>query len=146
MARVPTTLDVSNRIRIPGTEVALSYARSGGPGGQHVNKTSSKVVLRWNLRASTALSDADRAWLEEKLASRLTEAGELVLTSDLHREQGRNVESVLARFVTVLRDALKRPKTRRKTKPSRGAQQRRLDQKKRRGDIKRQRRRPGSED
>ena len=146
MARVPAWIEISSRLRIPGSEIDLSYARSGGPGGQHVNKTSSKVLLRWNLRASSAPTDADRAWLEERLAGRLTEAGDLVLSGDMHREQSRNVEAVLARLVTILRDALRRPKVRRKTKPSRGAQQRRLDAKKQRGAIKRQRRqRPGED-
>lgn len=143
MPRVPAEVSVTDHLRIPAGEIDLSYARSGGPGGQHVNKTSSKVLLRWNLRESSAPTDSDRARLELRLASRLTEDGELLITSERHREQSRNVEDVLAKFVDVLRKALERPKPRKKTRPSRRQKQRRLDDKRRRGDIKRQRR-PGS--
>ena len=146
MARLPPLLEISPRIRIPAAEITLSYARAGGPGGQHVNKTSSKVLLRWNLRTSEALGEVDRAWLEQRLASRLTESGDLLLSGETHREQSRNVEVVLARLVSVLQEALLRPKKRKKTRPSRGAKQRRLNEKKRRGDVKRQRRRPGGEE
>lgn len=143
MARLPSEIRITERLRIPAGEIGLSYARSGGPGGQHVNKTSSKVLLRWNLTRSTAPSDFERARLEESLASRLTEDGDLLLTSERHREQSRNVEDVLARFTEMLRKGLERPKPRKNTRPSRRQKQRRLDDKRRRGDIKRQRR-PGS--
>ena len=143
MGRLPAEIRITDRLRIPAGEIDLSYARSGGPGGQHVNKTSSKVLLRWNLARSAAPSDAERARLEERLGPRLTEDGDLLLTSERHREQSRNVEDVLTRFAEVLRKGLERPKPRKKTRPSRRQKQRRLDDKRRRGDIKRQRR-PGS--
>jgi len=142
MPRLPPIVEVSDRVRIPSAEIELSYARSGGPGGQHVNKTASKVLLRWNVRDSAALRDEDRARLEEKLAPRLTESGDLVLTSNTHREQGRNVDEVVARLVTLLKEALHRPRPRKKTRPSRAARQRRMDEKRKRGDLKQQRRRP----
>jgi ribosome-associated protein len=140
MARVPPELVVTNRVRVPGAEIDLSFARSGGPGGQHVNKTESKVVLRWNARASVALSEEDRALLGQRLGPRLTTEGDLVLAVDSHRDQHRNVEEALDRFVRLLRDALHRPKPRRKTKPSRSSRERRLQSKKRRSQLKRDRR------
>ena len=140
MPRLPPVIEVTERVRIPSAEIELSYARSGGPGGQHVNKTSSKVHLRWNVRASAALDDEDRTRLEEKLVARLTEAGELVLASNTHREQGRNVDEVVARLVAILQEALHRPRPRKKSRPSKAARQRRLDEKRKRGELKRERR------
>jgi ribosome-associated protein len=141
MPRLPTRIGISARVQVPAAEIALSYARSGGPGGQHVNKTSSKVLLRWSVRDSAALDDADRAWLLERLASRLTEDGELLVSSDRHRDQGRNVDDALARFVELVREGLRRPRKRRKTKPTKASQRRRVDEKRRRGALKRDRRR-----
>ena len=146
MARLPSELEVTDRIRIPAHEIDLSYARSGGPGGQHVNKTSTKVLLRWNLPASGALPDEERARLVEKLATRLTEEGDLLVTSERHRDQSSNVEDALAKFVELLRAALRRPKRRRKTKPTASSKRKRLEGKRRRSDIKRRRQRPGGDD
>jgi ribosome-associated protein len=146
MPRLPASIEVNERVRIPAHEIELSYARSGGPGGQHVNKTSSKVLLRWSPATSEALSDADRARLLEKLAPRLTEDGELLITSERHREQSRNVDDAVAKLVDVLRAALRRQRKRRKTKPTQASKRRRLDAKKRRGDTKRTRRPPSGED
>jgi len=98
------------------------------------------VILRWSVRESQALSDEDRARLEEKLAPRLTESGDLLLASNTHREQSRNVDEVVARFGAILREALKREKKRRKTRPSKRARQRRLDEKKRQSQRKQERR------
>jgi ribosome-associated protein len=140
MPRVPAELVVTERVRIPGAEVALSFARSGGPGGQHVNKTESKVVLRWNAARSAALSDADRAWLLQRLAARLTADGDLVLAADEERSQSANVDAALRRFRQVLREALQRPKARRATRPTRASRERRLAAKRHRSDQKRDRR------
>jgi ribosome-associated protein len=142
MPRLPPEIQVTDRVRIPAAELDIRYARSGGPGGQHVNKTSTKVLMRWNVRDSAALDDADRAWLLERLASKLTEDGDLLVTSERHRDQARNVDDAMERFVDRVREALRRPKKRKKTKPSRAARQRRLDEKKRRGAVKRNRKRP----
>lgn len=146
MPRLPSEIRITGRVRVFPHELALSYARSGGPGGQHVNKTSSKVLLRWNLETTAALSEEQRARVRTKLASRLTEDGELLITSEKYRDQSRNVDDALTKFVEVLREALHVPRKRRATKPTRGSQQRRMDAKRRRGDTKRQRRRPGSDE
>jgi len=146
MSRLPATLDVSAHLRIPAQEVELTYARSGGPGGQHVNKTSSKVLLRWNVNTSAAPREPDRVRLLERLASRLTQEGDLLVTSERHREQSRNVDDAVAKFIEVLRAALRRPRARRATKPTKASQRRRLEGKRRRSEAKRGRRRPTSED
>jgi len=146
MPRLPAHIEVTERVRIPAHEVELSYARSGGPGGQHVNKTSSKVLLRWSPASSGALDEDERARVLTKLASRLTEEGELLLTSERHREQSRNVEDVVARLAAVVRAALERPRARRKTRPTTASKQRRLAAKRQRGDTKRKRRPPSAED
>ena len=140
MARLPSEIVVTERVRIPAAEVALSTAKSGGPGGQHVNKTETKVVLRWNVRASRALAEHDRAWLLGRLAARLTGEGDLVLASDEERSQSANVEAVVRRFAQTLREALHRPKKRRKTKPTRGSRERRLTEKRHASERKRDRR------
>jgi ribosome-associated protein len=140
VSRLPPEIVVTGRVRIPSSEIALSYARSGGPGGQHVNRTESKVLLRWDALASTALSDEDRALLARALASRLTAAGELLVVSDVHRDQSRNVDEVVERFRRLVRAALARPKPRTKTRPTRSSRERRLAGKRRRGATKRGRR------
>jgi ribosome-associated protein len=138
--RVPAFLEVTSRVRIPAAEIDLSYARASGPGGQNVNKVASKAVLRWNAAASTALSDADRAWVLRTLSTRLTTEGDLVLASDRHRDQPKNVADVLEKLVDLLRSALLRPVVRRKTRPSRSSKERRLDSKRARSETKRSRR------
>ncbi len=142
MPRVAEPIRVNARVAIPPAEVALSYARSGGPGGQHVNKTATKVLLRWNLDDSAALGDADRAWLRRRLASRLTAAGDVLVAVESHRDQKRNVEEAIERFRDLLARALERPKRRKKTRPTRASKERRLDAKRRRGETKRTRREP----
>lgn len=126
---------------IPAAELRVSFARSGGPGGQNVNKVESKVLLRWSPRASAALSDADREWLLERLAKKLTADGDLIVTSDRTRDQGRNREDAEARLHALVNTALVRPKRRRKTRPSAAAREKRIDAKKARGRMKAERRR-----
>jgi ribosome-associated protein len=133
---------VNDAILIPAAELSWAYARSSGPGGQHVNKTESKVELRWTpagSRALAGLAEDTRAWLLGRLASRLTTDGELLVTSTLTRDQIRNREDAIDKLVGIVRAALLRPKTRKKTKPSRGAKERRIKAKKHRGEIKKSR-------
>jgi len=142
-ARVPAFLEITPRVRIPAAEISLSYAASGGPGGQNVNKVASKAVLRWSPVESSALSDADRAYVLSRLRARLTSDGELILSSDRNRDQPRNVEDVLDRLKDVLRAALHREAPRKKSRPTRGSKERRLTSKKLRSDVKKGRRSGG---
>ncbi|HVG93360.1 MAG TPA: alternative ribosome rescue aminoacyl-tRNA hydrolase ArfB [Planctomycetota bacterium] len=139
-SRLPSFLEVTGRVRIPAAEIDLSYASSSGPGGQNVNKVASKAVLRWNPGRSVALSPEDRAFALERLAPRLTNDGDLVLSSDRNRDQPRNVEDVLERLRDLLRAALLRPRRRKATRPTRAARERRLHAKKARSETKRGRR------
>ena len=139
-------LRVTSRLSIPAEELEVSFARSGGPGGQNVNKVASKVLLRWSVRDSRALSDGQRHLLMQRLSSRLVGEGELLVQASNHREQARNLEDARERLAETVRAALHQPKTRRATKPTRGSQRRRVEAKRRRGDVKKGRRRPGHED
>ena len=133
-------LPVSGALAIPRAELETRATRAGGPGGQHVNTSSTRIELRWNVRTSAALSDDQRARLEERLASRLDGEGWLRIVASEHRSQLQNREAAEARLAMVVRDALKVPKTRRPTKPSRAAKRKRLDEKKKQGEKKARRR------
>lgn len=132
-------LRLNGRIAVPLREVELTYVRSGGPGGQNVNKVASKAVLRFNLRESPSIPAAAKTRAEHKLASRLTRDGEIVLSSGVYRDQSRNREAVLERLRQLLAAAVTRPRPRRPTAPSAAARERRLQEKKARGRLKRER-------
>lgn len=133
-------LELSEALAIPRTELVYRASRAGGAGGQHVNTSSTRIELLWNVRQTQALDDAQRARVEEKLASRLDGEGWLRVVSSARRSQGQNREAAEERLVTMIRGALVVPKRRKATKPSRGAKEARLAEKKKRGDTKRQRR------
>ncbi len=137
---MPHDLRVTRAIAIPADELSESFSRSAGPGGQNVNKVASKVELRWSPVRSRALGEADRAWLLERLADRITSSGDLVVRSSLTRDQARNRADARERLAELVRAALVRPRKRVKTRPGRGAVERRLKGKKRRGELKQARR------
>ena len=132
-------LVVTPRVTIPAGELALAFARSGGPGGQNVNKVSSKVELRWNPTTSAALTDDDRAWLVQRLRSRLTSDGTLIVTSTATRDQGKNRDDATSKLALIVRAALDRPRPRRATRPSRTVKRRRLADKRHHAELKRSR-------
>lgn len=139
-------LYVSPTIQIPDSEFDVTFARSGGPGGQNVNKVNSKAVLRWNVVGSPSVPGAVRHRFLKKFASRLTKDGELVLHSQIYRDQLSNTEECKQRLKQMLLQVEKPPTPRRPTKPSRGAKERRIQHKKQRSDRKRQRRKPDLSD
>ena len=121
-------------------ELQYQFARSGGAGGQNVNKVATKAELRFNVRQSTVLTDEERAILEEKLASKLTTEGELVLTHQTERTQLANKEKVTKKFYRLIEKAFEKPKPRKATKPSKAAIAERIATKKHKGEVKEKRR------
>ena len=134
------TLRVANgSISIAPEEISWQFARSGGPGGQHVNRTSSKATLRFDARRSTSLPDDVRARLLAQAGSLLTRRGELVISSQRHREQPRNVSDCLEKLASLLERAAVKPKRRRKTRTPRAAVAKRLAEKRHRATKKQSR-------
>ena len=129
-------LEVSEHIRIPLRELHFSYSRSSGPGGQNVNKVNSKVTLRWNVRRSRSLPSDVAERLREKYRRRFSEDGELQITSQRYRDQGRNTADCLEKLKAMLLEVATPPKRRRKTKPTAGSKERRLHGKRARGQTK----------
>lgn len=125
---------------IPRGELSVDFVRSSGPGGQHVNTSSTQAQLRWSPAQSTTLSDAHRERLLSKLSHRLTGEGEVLICCDRHRSRERNLQECLTRLGKLVSDGIQVPKKRRPTRRTKGSQQRRLDQKKRRSETKRLRR------
>ncbi len=140
MRRSRTGLRVTSEIEIPASEILTEAARSGGPGGQNVNKVASKVILRYDLRRSRALTEDIKRTLLERLSGRLTRAGELVLHASQFRERSRNERAARARLAGILQDALVSPAQRKATRPPPSARERRLSTKKARAAVKRSRR------
>ena len=127
---------ITGRLAIDPDEIHESFVRAAGPGGQHVNTTSSAVQLRFDVRHSPSLPDDVRARLERLAGRRLTRDGVLVLQSQGQRSQKRNREEALERLVDLVRTAARPPVKRKPTKPSKASKQRHLDSKKRHGALK----------
>jgi ribosome-associated protein len=128
-------------IKIPASEIEFTFARSSGPGGQNVNKTSSKAILRWNLLASTSVSQAVKNRFVENFSSRLTVNGDVVIHSDESRDRAINEKTCMEKLLEMLRKVWTPPKKRVATKPTKGSQRRRMDSKRLRGDVKKGRQR-----
>ncbi|MBA2458776.1 MAG: aminoacyl-tRNA hydrolase [Gemmatimonadales bacterium] len=140
------TLEIGPGLRLPRGELEYRASRSGGPGGQHVNTSSTRVEVWWDVAGSPVLNEAQRARLLTVLATRLDGEGRLRLVSSGSRSQLRNREEVTERLRELVARALVVPKRRKPTKPSRAAKAARLEDKRRRAATKRERRRPGGED
>ena len=132
-------LDIDGQLAIPDDELIEKFVRSAGPGGQNVNKVSSAVELRFDIAASRALPEALRARLLARRDRRMTDAGVLVLQANRFRDQAKNREDARQRLADIIRAALVVPKRRIATRPTRASNQRRIDQKKTRATIKRNR-------
>lgn len=138
-------LNATASIAIPDEEFQWSYARAGGPGGQNVNKVSSKAVLRWNVANTPSLPEHVKARLMALQRRRITNEGDLLITGQRFRDQERNRQDCLEKLAEMIREAATLPKARRPTKPSKGSHRRRLADKKRRSAIKSSRRNAGEE-
>jgi len=135
-----SVLAVNDGLWIPRAELTYRATRSGGPGGQHVNTSSTRVELTWDVGGSPSLSDDQRARIRERLANRINGEGGLLLAASEHRSQHQNREAVTERFVELVRRALVVPKARKKTRPGKAAREARLKAKRHRSEIKKMRR------
>lgn len=133
------TLHISDTIRIPMTEIRMTAVRSQGAGGQNVNKVATAIHLRFDVRNSSAIPDRIKLRLQTISDHRITDDGVIVIKSQAHRSQDRNRQAALSRLTELLQSALREPKRRIKTRPSKKAKQKRLEQKTRRGALKRTR-------
>jgi ribosome-associated protein len=133
---------IDPRLVIPPQELEFRASRSSGPGGQSVNTTSSRIELRWDVAGSHALTDTQRALISERLASRLTDDGVLILHGSEHRSQHRNREAVIARFRAIVAEAVAPATPRRPTRPTRASMRRRMEAKQARSQTKGLRRPP----
>ena len=130
------------RLRIAVKELRFSFSRSSGAGGQNVNKLNTKATLRWEVLESPSLPAAMRARFAARFARRISAGGELLLSSQRYRDQGRNVADCLEKLDAMLAEVAKPPTPRRPTRRTRASVERRLAQKQRRSESKRRRRPP----
>ena len=139
-------IPITRSIALDEREIEETFIRASGPGGQHVNKTSSAVQIRFDVRNSRSLPPEVAARLEELAGHRITQDGVIIITAETHRSQRLNREEALARLVDLIRSATVRKKARRPTRPTRASKERRLDSKARRSSVKAGRRPGRAED
>jgi ribosome-associated protein len=131
---------ITPKLSIPDDELTFTASRAGGPGGQHVNKVSSRVTLRFDVAGSPSLTATQKRLVEERLKTRMSGEGVLRVVCRKHRSQAANRAEAVARFAELMRGALKRRRRRTRTAVPASEKRRRLEQKKRRGRLKRDRR------
>lgn len=140
------SIAITRSLSIPLEELEFRFSRSGGPGGQHANRSETRVELLYDVARSPSLTEVQRELLSERLDRLIDQNGVLHLVSSESRSQHRNRQAVIARFVALLQEALRPRKKRRATRPSRGSRERRLEEKRRHSVRKRGRRPPGPGD
>ncbi len=140
-----SNLQINSQVQIPSWEIVFTASRSSGPGGQHVNKTSSRITLHWSIKETGALTEFQKKRVLKNLGGRLTQEGVLQLHVEEGRSQFRNKEIAKERLTSLLQEALKIPKKRQATKPSKAAKKRRVHNKKLRGALKNLRKKPKEE-
>ncbi len=139
-------LRINDALSIDEVELRFEFARSSGPGGQNVNKVETKVRLLFDLRSSRSLGPNQRALIEDRLATRITKAGVLHISSQRHRTREANRKATIERFVDLLANALEEDEPRVRTRVPKKARKKRLESKRRRSQKKAMRSRPGEED
>ena len=130
------SITIDSQLEIEASELHFSFSRSGGPGGQNVNKVATKATLTFDIAGSPSLDEPQRILLLSRLAHRLTKDGRLQVSRQGERSQSANRRAAFEAFVSLLQDALDIPRDRRPTKPSRGVNERRISNKKHRSRIK----------
>lgn len=143
---VKEKLVVTPTIKIPVAELRVQFSRSSGPGGQNVNKTNSKVQLFWNVSESNAIGRNLKLLFLQKFANQISKSGEVMIESQVHRDQHSNRRECLLKLREMLRKASRRPKTRKPTKPTKSSVQNRLDSKTKQSAKKKLRNPPAGED
>ena len=133
-------IKITNTISIDENEMQLHFIRSSGPGGQNVNKVATAVQLRFDVGNSASLPGDVRTRLIRAAGRRVTQDGILIIEARQFRTQERNREDAVGRLVELIRKAVEKPRPRKKTKPSKAAMERRIEGKKRRGEVKKTRR------
>ena len=134
-----TQIKINHQLTIPHHELSFRFSTSGGPGGQHANRSATRAILEFSVATSPSLNEHTRPRLLQKLANRIDKEGVLQIQVQESRSQHQNRQLAIERFRQLLADALKRPKKRRPTKPSRAAKERRLQQKRLRSQRKKDR-------
>ena len=139
-------LYVSNSIQIPEEDLQETFIRASGPGGQNVNKVASAVQLRFNAEKSPVLEEDVKKRLKRLAGRRMTSEGVIVIEARRYREQEKNRTDARERLALLIRRAIEKPRPRRKTRPTRASVQRRVEVKKKRGNVKQMRNKPGVEE